>query len=337
MANIVFSEAPGLNDSIFGKSQAPIRAFLESRVEAFEQKSIAQKIFKHSKSSNWAEKIGSMTSMRGPLPVGENGPYPTDGYQEGYSKTIEHMVWKDRFDISREMVDDAKGGIVNFKSRPQAFVKGYNRTMEMFAASLVGHAMNGASSFTMNGKTFDTTSADGACMFSTVHSSIVDSTYLQSNLFTNPLDATNINLVETAMQNFCDDNGNLVDVAPDTILIPNDAAIKAAVLVACGSDQVPGSGNNDWNFQVGRWNILVWPYLNRFVTGSNTPWIMFDSSYNEDNECAVWLDRVSLEVTSGIDRDTDANYWSLYARFGAGFADWRGFSVGGMTGGTTLQ
>ena len=31
MANITFSEASGVNDSIFGKSQAPIRMFIEKQ------------------------------------------------------------------------------------------------------------------------------------------------------------------------------------------------------------------------------------------------------------------------------------------------------------------
>ena len=122
MANIVFAEAPGLNDSIFGKSQAPIRAIMERAAEAYEQKSIGKLVFNHEKSNSWAEKTTSMTAMRGPLPVGENGAYPTDGYQEGFSKVIEHMVWKDRFDVSREMLDDNK--IVNFNGRqgPASFI-----------------------------------------------------------------------------------------------------------------------------------------------------------------------------------------------------------------------
>ena len=42
MANITFSEASGVNDSIFGKSQAPIRMFIEKRGEQFEQQSVVQ-------------------------------------------------------------------------------------------------------------------------------------------------------------------------------------------------------------------------------------------------------------------------------------------------------
>ena len=45
MAHITFTEGSGLQDSIFGKSQAPIRMFLEKRGESFEQKSMIQELF----------------------------------------------------------------------------------------------------------------------------------------------------------------------------------------------------------------------------------------------------------------------------------------------------
>ena len=49
----------------------------------------------------------------------------------------------------------------------------------------------------------------------------------------------------------------------------------------------------------------------------------------------MWLDRVKLEVRSELSSN-DANVWKGYARFIAGFNDWRGFAVGGVTGGTQL-
>ena len=45
MANITFSEGSGLNDSVFGKSQAPIRMFIEKKGEAFEQESMIPLLF----------------------------------------------------------------------------------------------------------------------------------------------------------------------------------------------------------------------------------------------------------------------------------------------------
>ena len=148
--------------------------------------------------------------------------------------------------------------------------------------------------------------------------------------------AENIGKLETAMQMFTDDNGNLGNVTPTTLLIPNIATLKQKVVEIVGSDKRPEDSSNAMNFQSGRWNICVWPYLNKFVTAGTTPIIMLDPEYNKHNNCAVWYDRVGMEVTSGIDVDTDANYWKLYSRFGAGFSDWRAFAVLGITGGTTI-
>lgn len=65
------------------------------------------------------------------------------------------------------------------------------------------------------------------------------------------------------------------------------------------------------------------------------PWVLTDKQYNDEYGSAVWLDRVALEVTSKL-ADNDANVWKGYARFVAGFNDWRGFAVGGVSGGDTL-
>ena len=108
MANITFTEASGLQDTIFGKSQAPIRMFIESRGESFEQQSLIKELFSMEKSTHWGEKFTSMTAMEGFQPVGELGSHPIDGMQEGFSKFLENMTWKNSFAISREMVEDAK-------------------------------------------------------------------------------------------------------------------------------------------------------------------------------------------------------------------------------------
>ncbi len=138
------------------------------------------------------------------------------------------------------------------------------------------------------------------------------------------------------MQNFRGDNNEILDVAPDTILIPNDYALKMKVFEAIGADKDPDTSNNGFNYNFGRWNVIVWPYLNQFLADGVTPWVLLDSKYNEEYGGAVWLDRVNLEVKSRIDDNTDANIWSGYARFVAGFNDWRFAALGGMSGGSTL-
>ena len=107
MAGISFTEGSGVNDSVFGKCQAPIRMFIEKRGEAFEQMSMLKHLFDINDSRHFGETISSMTAMKGFQPVGENGEYPADYMQEGHKKVLINMTWKDSFSLSREIIDDA--------------------------------------------------------------------------------------------------------------------------------------------------------------------------------------------------------------------------------------
>lgn len=332
MANITFTEGSGLQDSVFGKSQEPIKLFLEKRGEAFEQTSVLPELFNMTTSKHWGEKLTTLTGMNSFQAVGENGDYPVDGIQEGYSKFMEHMTWKNSFALSREIVDDAK--MMDLKKQPASFITAYYRTREKFGAALFGAAIQGADSTTFSGQVFDTTAADGLCLFSTQHPSKVGQ-LVQSNLFSDAFSNDALAAMETAMQDFRGDNDEILDVAPGTILIPNDYLLKKEVFAAIGADKDPATANNGFNYTFGRWNVIVWPYLNQYITAGTRPWILLDQRYNDEYGSAVWLDRVELEVRSEL-AGNDANVWKGYARFTAGFNDWRGFAVGGVTGGTAL-
>ena len=132
-------------------------------------------------------------------------------------------------------------------------------------------------------------------------------------------------------------NKPLLNIKPDTIIIPNSGKLKRALFAAIGSELDPNSNNNAFNFQLGLWNVLVWNYLPKTIGGKEY-FMLLDSDYNKDAMCMPWLDRVSLAVRSSVDENTDANYWSGRARFGAGFNDWRAISIVGdaMTNGTAL-
>ena len=65
MAGISFTEGSGVNDSVFGKCQAPIRMFIEKRGEAFEQMSMLKHLFDINDSRHFGEAVSSMTAMQG--------------------------------------------------------------------------------------------------------------------------------------------------------------------------------------------------------------------------------------------------------------------------------
>ena len=333
MAQIIFGKMSGLNDSIYGKSAAPIKAFLEEAIKAYTDMSFVEKIFKMVDSDNYAEKFTSLTSLaQGFMPVGEGGAYPKDERQEGYSKTLEHETWKDSFTVTQEMVEDSKLLDLN-RTGARGFIDAYALTREKYGAQLLIGAISGTTT-NFRGIEMDCTCNDGLSIFSTAHTSKTGNTGTQSNKFSNTFDEDALGLVETAMQNFTDDNGDVLTVAPDTIVIPNNAAMKKAVFAAIGADKDPNTANNAFNYVFGRWNVITTPYLNGMPSGA---WFLVDSRYNENYNGLLFCDRIPLTVSSYVDENTDNNVWKGRSRFVAGCNDWRGIAVAGVTGGTTLQ
>jgi len=334
MANITFSQGSGLNDSVFGKSQDPIKFFLEKRAEAFEQQSMLKHLFSMMNSKNYAEKFTAMTAMDGFKPTGEGGEVPTDGMQESFAQTLEHMTWMNSFSITRAMIDDSK--TIDLRQKPAQFITGYHRTRERFGAALYAGAINQRTEITFEGKKFKSSGADGLALFSKVHPSILSkNTKKQCNLFSDNFSKYALSAVESAMQDFRGDNDEILNLAPDTIVIANDYRLKDAVFSVIGADRDPATANNGFNYQFGRWNVVIWPYLNQYIGTGVSPWILMDSTYNEENKGAVWLDRTGLEVESDVERNR-TNVWSGYSRFVAGFNDWRFAALGGMAGGNAL-
>ena len=334
MANITFSEGSGVNNSIYGNSQVAIRRLIEKRGEQFEAQSITEKIFKKQNSDKWAEKYTAMTAMEGFRVAGENGAYPSDGMEESYSKVIEVVTWKDSFSLSREIVEDSK--TIDLRKKPQGFVTAYYRTREKLGAAMLGNAIQGNASVSYAGGTFDLKTSDGQNLFYSAHPAKVKGA-TQCNLWADAFSDDALGMLEVKMQNTRGDNDEILDVAPDTILIPNIHSLKKAVFAAIGADKDPETANNGFNYQFGRWNVIVWPYLNQFLGSVTAPWMLLDSRYVQDYDALVWQDRVPLDVRSTLDENTDANVWRGYARFTAGFVDWRAIHCAGVTGATDLS
>lgn len=334
MSGIVFTQSSGINNSVFGKSQEPIKSMITAGVEAFEKTSLLEKIFYMDKTKNFAEKYATMTALGDFEDVGENGATPQSGLQEGFCKVVEPSTWKNSFMISQEMMEDAKTG--DIKNSAKRFTTAYGRTREKFGAKLLASGAEKTMKF--GKKTYEITCADGKPMFCKDHPSATQGTkYVQSNLFKGAFSQEVMDKVQEMMQQFCDDDGNLQSVMPDTIIIPNSGPLKRAVFAAVGSELDPETNNNAWNFQCGLWNVLVWNYLPNTINGKPY-FFMADSQYMQDYECMPWLDRVKLKVNSYIDQNTDANVFKGRSRFGAGFNNWRGIALcgEGFTNGTDL-
>lgn len=333
---LTVSIGSGLNGTIYGDCQVPLKAFLESRGEAFQRESLLPYLYRMEKSRRWAERYSSETAMGDFEPVGEGGDYPKTGFEDGYFRDIVNMTFKQSFSVTQELVEDCLLGTM--KQRANKLVTAYGRTREKFGRILYAGGLYGTT-VSYKGKTFACGSADGQALFSKTHPNKVNGAK-QTNLYKGTFTNTLLGKIETEMQNIKGDNGELLGVAPDTIWIPNDAALKDAVFSAVGADKEPTSGNNAFNYQFGRWNIIVDPYLTAALTdlgkSSEKPFFLLDSKFIELNDGPIFQDRVPLDVKSVIDNNNDNNVWQGRARFGAGFADWRFVAVGNMSTGTDL-
>ena len=335
MANIILTEGSGTLNQLIGKVQVPLASYIDSTAEAHERASVGLAVFTKRKSSNFAEGYGGATGLDDFAAVGEGGAYPLTGFVDKKLKTLHNQTWKQSVKITREMLEDSHGNMERIVKQGGMLSRSYYRTLDRFLANLLGTALTGGTSFMSGIAAFDTTSYDGKCVFASDHANQVTGE-VQSNAFTDAFSIDMLGALTTRMQNFTDDKGNTLGLNPDTIIIPNDPRIKQAVFAAVGSDKLPGTSHNDLNYMAGNYHVMVWPELNRFVGTSNIPYILLDSSFNADADCAIFQEREPLEVSDKWD-DNDSYILKGRARFTGGFADWRGMIAGGLPFGTTLS
>lgn len=334
---MIFSVTGGVNDTVFGKVQAPLKAFLEKRAKAYEQSSLVKNMFKMTTSEHFGEMFGGMNGFaNGMQPVGEGGAYPNDSIEETYNKFLQNQTWKNKFVITQEAIEDAQ--VLDLEKMGAAnFVEDYYLTRDKYGAQLLIGAVYGTSTV-FRGLKMDCTSADGVSLFSTSHPSKTGNTGAQSNKFAGEFSDEVLGKIETKMQNFTDDNGEVLTISPNLIIIPNDYSLKNAVFKAIGSDKAPETSNNAFNYQYGRWNVLVNPYLNPLLKNENNdkPFFVEDTNYNDSHYGLIFMDRIKLHVDSKIDSNTDNNAIHGRSRFVCGANDWRSIAVGGVTGGSEL-
>lgn len=332
MPGIIISEASAKNNALFGEVQYPIASFLESRIEAIDNQSIANKITREVKSSHAREGYAGMTTGGDFKATPENGEYPVTDMEVAYTKDIKNITWKNSFSVSRELLDD--GNFNEIFKRASGMVRSYQRTKEKFFFELLGTALKGETKFVRDDMEIPTTSYDGLPMFSNAHKGKISKSKIV-NAYKDAFSEDALSELSTRMQNFTDENGNTLNIQPDTILIPNIGSLKKTVFAVIGSEKTTGSGNNDYNYLFQNWNVWVSPYLNAFVADGAAPFVLLDSKMIQEEDVFIRQEREPLNVTSWIERN-DANTWGGRSRFGGGFVDFRGMIAGGLSFGDKL-
>lgn len=335
MAGIIISESSNVVNSVFGEVQGPLKVVIENAYKEILENdgNRISKIFKPFNLDSASGTIQSLGSLGQFQIAGENGAYPQTDLKESWAKTVRPHVWKLEVAISRELLDDKLFNIM--ADRVKMLTASYNKTRNNFFWGLLGSAVQ-QKDLVFGGRTHATKSWDDVNLFSNKHPIELGSKKYQSNAFSNAFSVEALGSMATEMQNVKDEHGEFIGLTPDTLLIPNLEKAKREVFGVLGANYNPDvAGSNQYNYQFGNWNVIVAPWMNKYITGENYQWIMLDSQYNADNYGALDVKRIDLEVKSEV-AENDANLWKGYARFGGAFGDWRGFAIGGVEYGDEL-
>lgn len=323
---MLIKSGSNLNDSVIGKSLEPIRLFAEDLMEEAQQVNMIPKLFYVDSIDQFAGSYTGNTSARDFSPVGEGGIGPQATQQETFRKVIEPYTFKLNEAITKEHVDDNQIGNATERIM-RALVTSYMRTRQKVAAQMFINGHN--TSFTFDGVNFSSTSADGRAYFATNHQSRTGLYQDQSNLFDLEFSYDNLLRVEELMQDFRNDNGEIIDVAPTTILVPNTGRAFARVVEVLGAELIPGSGNNDASAIAGRFEIVKWTRLNDFTgqTAGTFPWWVIDSKFNQQYGGMIWQDREEINTTIDYEPATQNTNFHSRSRFNTSGNNWRAMAA----------
>jgi len=276
--------APGLRQVIF-----------DDLAEHAEEYSQIFSIFPSEKAYEEEQLVAGLGSVP-TKPEGE--PISYDEPIQGGSLRYTHQSYGMGFQVTREMWDDDKYGIMRKVS--QDFAGGIRQTLESTYANVLNNAFT------------STTTIDGETLFNTAHPLLGGSTYSNRSASDIALSVTGLQELLLLFEKMVNERGLLKRMIPSKLLIPVDLQFKAAEILF--SSYKPYTGNNEVNVMQGRLD----PMVNHYLT-SATAWYIL----GEDNTLqGFW--RIRPQFESQDDFETKGAKYSVYFRFSAGVTNWHG-------------
>ena len=348
---IIYNIEEAIKNSAFNVLQEPIKMILDNQKEAYEQNSIISKFFVMKTTDRYMEEYRSQTSMDGFKPTEDMEVAPISDFEESYFQQFTFQIWTNSFVISKQTMEDGK--LMDVDMKANAFIKGYNRTREQYAVSMIGAALGNTYEdlkiTDKSGKGMDTVTGaiEGTRQqyFHGQHKTVQlrdgRPQITQSNKFTATLNFTDgvtpdleekvldvLGQVESIMATYKDDKGNITPVEVDTIFVGQNYRLIDILTRGLKSKYGASMDGNGINTQYGKYKLVVSPYLSGIdgFKDADNGIILASSSRNKEGLGAVWFDRKPLEVRSYKDDKTEANVWAGRARWGAGFGDFRAMS-----------
>lgn len=348
---LIYNIEESIKNSAFNVLQEPIKMILDNQTEAYEKNSIISKFFVMKTSDRYMEEYRSQTSMDGFKPTEDMEVAPLSDFEESYFQQFTFQIWTNSFVISKQTMEDGK--LMDVDMKANAFIKGYNRTREQYAVSMIGAALGNTypelKITAKSGKGMDTVTGDIEGVrqqyFHGEHKTVKlrdgRDQITQPNKFTATLNFTDgvtpdleekvldvLGQVESIMATYKDDKGNITPVDVDTIFVGQNYRLIDILTRGLKSRYGAAMDGNGINTQYGKYKIVVSPYLSGIdgFKDADNGIILASSSRNREGLGAVWFDRKPLEVRSYKDDKTEANVWAGRARWGAGFGDFRAMS-----------
>ena len=330
---VTFSKHGGLNDEAWKVIDTELSMVIQDTdTEKNKDDELVKALFNVKTSKKFGEKQGSMTEFGNFQEVSEGDNAIQDDIQMGFSKLIEHVQFIKGFTCTREAKDD--GDIDMMKIAAANFVRAYKRSRAQFASDCL---VSEGSTFLYGGKSYDKTTGDGKGLFATDHLGKKTGVADQCNVFTTALtSAEQLYKLANVGRNFKNQSGNVTGYTFDKIIIPgNTPALEDLIKRILHSENIVGSPNNDINTQKGIWELIV---DHRWTAAAGTaPYILMSSEAQRELNAGVFYDRVALDVANEVDINSRNLKWSGYARWSAGFYDWRAFIMGGAQNGQSLS
>lgn len=241
-----------------------------------------------------------------PVDFEQHGQVVYDTPDRGYEVEYDHTEWVRGFQITRAMLDDMQyDGIYDSAG---AMGTAFARKRQKDAMSVFN-----------NGFTAGTTAGyDSVALFSDSHPrSRTDSTTVDNNLASTPLNADNLETAITTLEAIGDDLGEEINIKPDILLVPR--GLRRTALELTESELTPENANNAINVHTGMATVMS-PYL---TNASN--WFVIDSMMAK--KYLKWYNRVLPEFTAEDNFDTLQRKYRGYMRYSYGWSDFR-FAIG---------
>ncbi len=233
--------------------------------------------------------------------ITETQDLPEDEAVQQFQKTFVHVEYGKKLAVSRKAVDDDEWGFVEDLGQQLGFKA--SETMEKKGAAVLADAFTGA---TYLGE-------DAKALCHTAHVN-VDGGNSQGNKGTYSLNFAGIKATRQLMRRFKNYSGDILGVAPDTIICAIESEEDA--WEAIRSTGKPDTANNNANVYNGMFSLIVWPYLD-----DTNAWFMVQSSLMKQN--LLWLQRIAFEVMGEGNLMLRTKKVGGYWRSSHGFRDWR--------------